>query len=139
MSKYAPLEMYLNSAEADALSLTFAQIESIIKDQLPPSARKHRHWWSNKTSNNSMTQPWIAAGFEVAQVNMIDESLVFVKVGDEIGSESSSNSSVLEKSDVHPAFGCLRGTVTIPRDTDLTAPAMSEWAQMAMDAKCFEE
>ena len=138
MSKYAPFEMYLKSARVDTLTLTFAEIESIIKDQLPPSARKHRSWWTNNTSNNAMTQSWITAGFEVAQVNMIDESLVFVKVGNETASENSSNSSALEKSDVHPAFGCLRGTVTITRDTDLSAPAMKEWAEIAMEMKCSD-
>ena len=139
MSKYAPFEMYLKSAGAGTLTLTFAEIESIIKDQLPPSARKHRSWWTNNTSNNAMTQSWITAGFEVAQVNMIDEILVIVKVGDETVSEKSSDSSVLEKSDFHPAFGCLQGTVTISEDTDLTAPAMSEWAQIAMNAKLYNE
>ena len=139
MSKYAPFEMYLKSAGVDTLTLTFAEIESIIKDQLPPSALKHRSWWTNNTFNNAMTQSWTTAGFEVAQVNMIVESLVFVKVGDETASEVSSNSSVLKKSGVHPAFGCLRGTVTIPREVDLTAPAMSEWAQIAMDTKCSDE
>ena len=139
MSKYAPLELFLKSAAVDTLTLTFTQIELIIKDQLPPSARKHRPWWSNDTSNNAMTQSCIAAGFKVTQVNMNDESLVFVKAGDENASEKSSNSSVLEESHVHPAFGCLRGTVTIPRDIDLTAPAMPEWAQMVMDTKCSDE
>ena len=133
MSKYSPFEMYLKSARVDTLTLTFAEIESIIKDQLPPSARKHHSWWTNNTTNNAMAQSWITAEFEVAQVNMIDESLVFIRAADENASEKSSNSSVWEESHVHPAFGCLRGTVTISPDTDLTAPAMSEWAEIAMN------
>ena len=139
MSKYAPFEMYLKSARVDTLTLTFAEIESIIKDQLPPSARKYRSWWINNTSKNAMTQSWITAGFKVTQVNMNDETLEIIKTGDENASEQSSNSSVWEESRDHPSFGCLRGTVTIPRDTDLTAPVMNEWAQMVMDIKCSDE
>ncbi len=139
MSKYAPLEKYLKSTGFESIPMVFSEIESIIKDKLPPSARKHRPWWSNNTSNSAITQSWIAAGFKVTRVNMNDESLVFVKIGKEEKSVKSSNTLASKSSDVHPAFGCLQGTVTICEDTDLTAPAMSEWAEIAMNPKLYNE
>ena len=124
MSKYEPLEIYLKSADFESIPMAFTEIELIIKDSLPASARKHRRWWSNNPSNSAITRSWIAAGFKVAQVNMNNECLVFVKVGVKEKSVTKPSIPKLKESDVHPAFGCLRGTVTIPCDTDLTAPTM---------------
>ena len=139
MSKYAPLGIYLKSAGFESISMTFTEIEQIIKTSLPPSARKHRPWWSNNTSNSAMTRSWIAAGFKATQVNMNEESLVFVKIGAEDKSAKTVPKPTETKSDVHPAFGCLRGTVTIPEDTDLTAPAVDEWADIALNAKLYND
>ena len=135
MSKYDPLEIYLKSTDFESIPMTFNKIELIINDSLPPSARKHRPWWSNNPSNSTMTWSWIAAGFKVTEVNMNKESLVFVKIGAEDKLEKAPSIPTLNKSDVHPAFGCLRGTVTIPGDTDLTAPAVDDWADIALNAK----
>ena len=135
MSKYELLEIYLKSTDFESIPMTFNKIELIINDSLPLSARKHRTWWSNNPSNSTMTRSWIAAGFKVTEVNMKKESLVFVKVG----AEEKSSKPTLIKSDVHPAFGCLRGTVTIPDDTDLTAPAVDDWEEIALNAKLYNE
>ena len=42
MSKYEPLEIFLKSLDFESIPMTFTEIELIIKDSLPPSARKHR-------------------------------------------------------------------------------------------------
>ena len=139
MSKYEPLEIFLKSTDFESIPMTFTEIELIIKDSLPPSARKHRPWWSNNSSNSAMTRSWIAASFKATQVNMDKESLVFVKIGDEDKSAKTSSKPTLKKSDVHPAFGSLRGTVTIPSDTELTAPAVDDWADIALNAKLCNE
>lgn len=44
----------------------------------------------------------------------------------------------------HPAFGAMKGTLTIPPDVDLTEPACPEWADIAEEssialAKMIEE
>lgn len=139
MSKYKPLENYLKSADFESIPMTFTEIELIIKDSLPTSARKHRRWWSNNPSNSATTRSWIAAGFKITKVNMNKESLVFVKIGAEDKLAKVSSIPTLKKSDVHPAFGCLRGTVTIACDTDLTAPAVDDWAEIALNAKLYNE
>ena len=35
--------------------------------------------------------------------------------------------------DMHPIFGCMKGTMTIPDDLDLTAPADPEWGKVYED------
>lgn len=35
--------------------------------------------------------------------------------------------------ELHPMFGCMKGTMTIPDDLDLTAPADPEWGKVYED------
>jgi transcriptional regulator with XRE-family HTH domain len=35
--------------------------------------------------------------------------------------------------ELHPAFGCMKGTMTIPDDLDLTAPADPDWGKVYED------
>jgi transcriptional regulator with XRE-family HTH domain len=35
--------------------------------------------------------------------------------------------------EVHPAFGCMKGTMTIPEDLDLTAPVDPDWGKVYED------
>ena len=48
MSKYDPLFNLLNRQKAKTIILTFKEIEGIIGDSLPSSARKKEsNWWEN--------------------------------------------------------------------------------------------
>ncbi len=137
MLKYAPLENYLSKVDAETVPMSFAHIESIIGGDLPPSARRHRPWWSNNSSNSSVTRAWIAAGFKTTQVDMDNESLVFVKIETELKKASLVRNAI--EPDAHPAFGCLKGTVTFVDDVDLTDPLDEQWAVMAEDTKFYNE
>ena len=66
MGKYDPLREFLRSLEQDEITLSFTEIEDIIAAPLPPSARRHRAWWTN---NDSMPQAraWLGAGWKVSQ------------------------------------------------------------------------
>ncbi|MEB2843191.1 XRE family transcriptional regulator [Rhizobiales bacterium RZME27] len=35
--------------------------------------------------------------------------------------------------ELHPAFGCMKGTITIPDDLDLTAPVDPDWGKVYED------
>ena len=61
--------------------MTFEDIEEVLGAKLPPSARKHRAWWSNNPTNSPMTLAWRAGGYESARVDMEKGNLVFRKVG----------------------------------------------------------
>ena len=61
MTKYAALEDHLRNSGQDAVPMTFADIERVIGADLPPSAFKHRPWWSNNPSNSVITHSWLKA------------------------------------------------------------------------------
>ncbi len=136
-SKYNPLEEHLKSVGFKEIRMTFEEIEAVIGTRLPPSARKHRPWWSNNPSNSVMTRSWLAAGYKTSRVDISNEHLVFVK-GDSRGFLDTSSRVPENDSGKHPVFGCLAGTVTFAEDVDLTSPAMPEWANMVHQDLCHE-
>ena len=80
MSKYEPLARYLENQPGQEHSLTFAQVEAIIVGRLPPSAYKHRAWWSNNPQGHVMAQAWVMAGWETSEVDMERRKLVFRRI-----------------------------------------------------------
>lgn len=71
--KYQPLEDYLKSRRngAQQVTLSFAEIEDMLGDRLPPSAYNYREWWANQSdvSNRPHARAWISAGYEVETVH----------------------------------------------------------------------
>jgi hypothetical protein len=78
-SRYAPLARWLQSQREDKARMTFEQIEQIIGDKLPESARQHRSWWANDAEAHVQSQQWLEAGWRVATLNMMDEQVTFVR------------------------------------------------------------
>ncbi len=136
MSKYAALEAHLRESGRDTVPMTFADIARVIGADLPPSAFKHRPWWSNNPSNSSITRSWLEAGYKTENVDMAAKKLVFVKAA-QYPPPPGSGAPALR--DVAPApaaasggflsrvFGALEGTVTIKPGTGLTAPIDTKW------------
>ncbi len=80
MSKYEPLADYLRRQTSDSLTLTFAQLEGLVK--LPASAKRYDFWWSNddvKTTNNAQCIAWQAAGYE-AHPNLRGKRVTFRRI-----------------------------------------------------------
>ncbi|MEX0853950.1 MAG: hypothetical protein WD036_11810 [Bauldia sp.] len=93
-------------------------------------------WWSNNASNNVMTRAWLAAGFKTEQVDIEGRKLVFRRVApsgivDGASGFAEAPAPELKLPRRHPAFGWMKGTVTIAPGTDLTAPADPDWADIA--------
>lgn len=128
MSKYEPLHDYLYETGGDAVPMGFSEIEHVLGFGLPPSSRTQRAWWSNNPSNNVMTKAWLNAGFETANVDMEGETLVFKRVKAKAAPAPVAADTKTPRR--HPAFGALKGLMTIPADLDLTQPAMPEWADL---------
>ncbi len=76
-SKYYPLFRFLRRSDRDVVRLTFGRIEEIIADELPPSARGGRAFWSNRTEGGYQAQAWIEAGYRVETVDLEAESVAF--------------------------------------------------------------
>lgn len=67
---YAPLADHLQAAETSFVQLSFPQIERILGRPLPASARRHRAWWSNESSEtHSHAGAWMGVGWLVDTVD----------------------------------------------------------------------
>jgi hypothetical protein len=129
MSKYEPLGEYLKRQDKDRVPMTFAEIERVTGAKLPPSAARHRPWWSNNAKNSVMTKVWLDAGFESEQVDMQARKLVFRRVR---GPKASGEGS--DEKPFHPLWGYMKGLVRVMPGTDLTQPADPDLADY-LDAK----
>ncbi len=80
-SRYAPLALYLlnKSSDVEGELLAFEDIEEIIRNKLPASARKHRAWWSNHLESNPQARQWWNAGWRVSYVDMEKETVLFTR------------------------------------------------------------
>jgi hypothetical protein len=121
MSKYEPLGEYLKMQGKELVPMTFAEIERVTGVKLPPSASKHRPWWSNNPRNSVMTKIWLNAGYESEQVDMEKRKLVFRRVRAPKAEEG-------EEKPFHPLYGYMKGLVRIMPGVDITQPADPEWA-----------
>jgi len=80
--KYTPLEKYLRELPPiqEEVTLTFAQIEQILKDSLPPSAREESAWWGNQKQGTYVeTIPWMDAGWMVETFDLKEQWVRFVR------------------------------------------------------------
>ena len=136
MSKYAPLAAHLREVGQETVPMTFADIERIIGTNLPPSAFKHRPWWSNNPANSVITRSWLEAGYKTQNVDMEGQKLVFRKSAP-YGPAPEAGGRMLRDEAREPAaadtvsfslvFGALKGTVTVKAGIDLTAPVEADW------------
>jgi hypothetical protein len=78
MDKYFPLMQYLQKSGKSSEFLTFAEIEQILEDSLPPSASNYFAWWANHL-HNYQAKGWMQAGWRVDRVSL-GESVVFERV-----------------------------------------------------------
>lgn len=77
-NKYRYLSRYLLNSNKDTLRLSFTEIEEIAKVDLPASAYRYRAFWSN-TETHSIALSWMSVGYEVTEVDMLKQEIVFDK------------------------------------------------------------
>ncbi|MBE2224985.1 MAG: helix-turn-helix transcriptional regulator [Anaerolineae bacterium] len=80
-SKYYPLYTFLHEQPLDELSLTIAEIESLLDISLPASARTRRAWWSNRSRGAVQAKAWMEAGYHVEIIDLENERITFRKPG----------------------------------------------------------
>jgi hypothetical protein len=83
-SRYARLAVWLQArpAEERQTTLTFSQVEEIIDDKLPASARRHYAWWANDTVGHIQSRQWLDAGWRISKVNISEGYVTFSKAED---------------------------------------------------------
>jgi hypothetical protein len=81
-SRYAPLAIWLQSRPPtqDRVALTFEEVEAILGEGLPHSARRHNAWWANDTVGHSHSREWLDAGWRRAQVSLSEERVIFARI-----------------------------------------------------------
>ena len=78
MSKYDALHEYLRRKATSRVTLSFKDVEGIIGDALPRSARERRAWWANDRTHVE-AQAWLAAGWQSASVSLVEERVTFFR------------------------------------------------------------
>ena len=136
MSKYDPLFQHLNAAHG-VVDLVFGDIEKILGFSLPPSARRYPAWWSNSGGTHIQSQAWQAAGYKTEAVDLAGQTVRFVPEQSgfsEMKQEKLDKSKLKEpqfaKSAQHPAYGALKGLITILPGVDITQPAYEDWKKL---------
>ncbi len=76
--KYRPLFDFLASHEGDRVNLGFFEIDQMVTGGLPKSASAQRGWWSNSPAR-VQAKAWLAAGFQVADVDLAATTVRFEK------------------------------------------------------------
>lgn len=80
MAKYDGLADWLGCHQGVRVSVSFAELDGLVSG-LPPSARTDRTWWGNTTNRTRVqSHAWLGAGWQVDQVNLIEEQVTFVRL-----------------------------------------------------------
>jgi DNA-binding XRE family transcriptional regulator len=80
-SKYQPLLEHLRRVDADEVVMTIDEIERVLDERLPPSARTQRAWWSNRRKGAVQAQAWMGAGYHVEEIDLDAGRITFRKPG----------------------------------------------------------
>lgn len=83
--KYGPFEDFMSKTPAPVttLTLSFDQIELIIRSSLPKSAGIYRQWWANLKhyDHSPQAKAWMDSGFKVSQVDLTTRVVQFIRAG----------------------------------------------------------
>ena len=121
MSKYAPLTNHLAKRHTAQVAMTFPEMEALLGFSLPPSARRHRAWWSNNPKSSVVTQAWLQAGYKSRDVDLEAEKLVFERLNTVAATPKQTQSP--KQTRLHPLFGLFAGQIKFHEGVDLAEPA----------------
>jgi hypothetical protein len=76
---YIRLAAYLagQPPESQRLEMSFGDVAEVVGQPLPQSAR-FPSWWRN-TPRRSHSRAWLTAGWEVAEISLEEDRVVFVR------------------------------------------------------------
>jgi len=79
-TKYSPLSRYLarRARFTSRVTLSFAEIEGVIGDNLPFGALRNREWWTN-TRGSAQGQAWMNVGWGVQDIDMNGRYVTFTR------------------------------------------------------------
>jgi hypothetical protein len=78
--KYQPLyELLVSRGGADRLDIGFSEIDAVVTGGLPKSSAT-KSWWGNR-GGTRQSKAWLAAGYEVTNVDLTTKTARFEKPG----------------------------------------------------------
>lgn len=77
-SKYFPLYQFLQQCNQERITLSIAEIETILETTLPKSAYE-RGWWSNR-DNALQADAWMEAGYRVIKSDIYTKGVTFERI-----------------------------------------------------------
>jgi DNA-binding transcriptional regulator YiaG len=126
--KYQPLFDYLRRSGQDEVALTFAEIEALLADTLPDSARGTRAWWSNRSKGALQASAWIGAGYHVVELDLDGGHVTFRRPPREYVAKRVG-STVLWESDLIKALRSHLGftQAQLAEELGVRQQTVSEW------------
>jgi len=78
VQKYYNLAKFLNSLpkRQNEITITFEEVEMLIDNKLPFSARKYASWWANDPTH-SQARYWLDAGWKTRDVDIENQEVTF--------------------------------------------------------------
>ena len=122
MSKYDPLLHHLERSHGE-VELAFADIEAIVGFPLPASARRHPAWWSNSGGTHVQSAAWQSA----ESVRFVPDATGFGEMKQAPIKHDEPPAAQKPKSAHPPAWGALKGMITLQPGVDLTEPSYPDW------------
>jgi hypothetical protein len=135
-TKYHPLYAHLNQSGQDELTLSFSDIETLLDERLPASARAQRAWWSNRSQGAVQALAWMGAGYHVEILDLAAEQVTFRKPG-LVYNVQSEGAIVLWNADLIKALRYHMGMnqAQFARELGMRQPTISEWETGAYEPK----
>jgi ElaB/YqjD/DUF883 family membrane-anchored ribosome-binding protein len=82
MSKYEPLQRFLNRVDGDHWKPTFLELERMLGFDLPALARKRQSWWTaGPSGRGAHAAAWTEAGWSVHDVDLEKQTVNFLRDG----------------------------------------------------------
>lgn len=75
--KHIKLKTFFANSKAASITLTFAQIEKIDGQKLPPTAEKCNSYWYPRTTCNTIAEAWITEQYELVKLDRDKKVLRF--------------------------------------------------------------
>ena len=127
-SKYYPLFAYLQGRDRAPLTLTLAEIETILQKPLPRSAHRQRAWWSNRSAGAIQAQAWMAAGYHTRAVDLPASEVTFTPYQAEYRVEHFDEQTVWNQAAIKSLRKTLKLTQAEFADTlGVRRQTVSEW------------
>lgn len=127
-SKYQQLYDYLRRQGHDEVILTISEIEQLIENRLPATARTQRAWWSNRRKGAVQATAWVQAGYHAVEINLEHEQITFRKPG-KVYNVRRDGDIVLWDADLVKALRHYMGLTQaeFARELGVRQPTVSEW------------